>query len=183
MSDTEDDEVEAPKIVKPKRQQTEAQKENFRKALMARAANVAKRNETKDERIINKKLTTLATKAEKLKAKIVKLGQSPAQGQSPKPPVVQEVVDTESESDADSEPEIVIIKQTKKPKKPKKRIVVVEPASDSDSEPEEVIQKAKPRPKLGQSPAQGQSPKPKPQVTHDPKQHVVLPRVNNLRFY
>ena len=160
MSDTEDDEVEAPKIVKPKRQQTEAQKENFRKALMARAANVAKRNETKDERIINKKLTTLATKAEKLKAKIVK------------PHVVQEVVDTESESDADSEPEIVIIKQTKKPKKPKKRIVVVEPASDSDSEPEEVIQKAKPRPK------------PKPQVTHDPKQHpVVLPRVNNLRFY
>ena len=65
-----DEEVEAPKVAKPKRPQTEAQKENFRKALAARAANVAKRNETKDERIINKKLTTLATKAEKLRAKI-----------------------------------------------------------------------------------------------------------------
>jgi len=153
MSDT-DDEVEAPKVpsasASAKRPQTEAQKENFRKALAARAANVAKRNETKDERIINKKLDTLATKAEKLKAKI--------------PPKVKEVVEDVSESD-DEEPEIVIIKQSKKPKK---RIVVVEPATDSESEPEEVIQK----------------PKPKLPIISEPSPTVsFLPRVNNLCFY
>ena len=149
-----DEEVEAPKVAKPKRPQTEAQKENFRKALAARAANVAKRNETKDERIINKKLTTLATKAEKLRAKI------------PPKAVVSEVVENKPEDDDDeSEPEIVIIKR--KANKPKKRIVVVEPESESEDEPEEVIQKPKP--------------KPKPRVAEP--HHVVVPRVNNLRFY
>lgn len=160
-----DEEVEAPKVAKPKRPQTEAQKENFRKALAARAANVAKRNETKDERIINKKLTTLATKAEKLRAKI------------PPKDVVPEVVEHRAarsqsklenkpeDDDDESEPEIVIIKR--KANKPKKRIVVVEPESESEDEPEEVIQKPKP--------------KPKPRVAEP--HHVVVPRVNNLRFY
>ena len=149
-----DDEVEAPKVAKPKRAQTEAQKENFRKALAARAANVAKRNETKDERIINKKLTTLATKADKLRAKI--------------PPKVLPKEDVpEVEEDEEDEEEIVIIKKKAKPAK--KRIVVVEPETESDNEPEEVIQKPKP--------------KPKPKPVSDPPQHVAVPRVNNLRFY
>jgi hypothetical protein len=156
-----DEEVEAPKVAKPKRPQTEAQKENFRKALAARAANVAKRNETKDERIINKKLTTLAAKAEKLRSKI------------PPKDVVPEVVRSKPEDgDDESEPEIVIIK--KKPKK--KRIVVVEPDSESEDEPEEVIQKPKPRaiaePRACSASAQ-----------RDAQHHVVVPRVNNLRFY
>ena len=168
-----DDEVEAPKVVKPKRQQTEAQKENFRKALAARAANVAKRNETKDERIINKKLTTLATKAEKLELAL--RARSDCKAKIPpkvvKTPIVKEILTKDSDEESDEEePEIVIIKKAK-PKK-KKRIVVVEPESESDDEPEEVIQKPKP--------------KPKPRAINavsTPLEHVVVPRVNNLRFY
>ena len=152
MSDCESEAIEAPK--KPKRVQSEAQKENFKKALAARAANVAARSETKDERIINKKLETLATKADKLKAKIPK--------KEPPPPPPSDDGDDESET------EIVVIKKKAKPKK--KRIVVVEPESESDDEPEEAIQKPKPRlPKA-----------PPPPVVSPP--HVKLP-IFNMRFF
>ena len=153
MSDSGNEAIEAPK--KPKRVQTEAQKENFKKALAARAANVAARSETKDERIINKKLETLATKADKLKAKI------PKKEPPPPPP-------SDDGDDDEEETEIVVIKKAK-PKK-KKRIVVVEPESESDDEPEEAIQKPKhikAPPKLPPPPAPPQ---------------VKIP-VNNLRFY
>ena len=152
MSDCESEAIEAPK--KPKRVQSEAQKLNFKKALEARAANVAARAETKDERIITKKLETLATKADKLKAKI------PKKEPPPPPP--------SNDGDDDEETEIVVIK---KKKKPAKRIVVVEPESESDSEPEEAIQKPKQRQvKVAPPPP----PPPPPQVK--------IP-INNLRFY
>lgn len=139
---SESDTLEAPK---PKRVQTEAQKENFRKAVAARAANVAARNETKDERIITKKLNTLATKAEKLKAKI---------------PLKPEPEPEESED----EPEIVVIRKKSKPK-PKKRIVVVEESSSSDDEVSESVQKPKSKPK----------PKPIDPVPIQVRQQVSLP--------
>jgi hypothetical protein len=118
MSDNENEVLE-----KPKRAQTEKQKEAFIKAQAIRQANIqAKRKE--------KELAKTEEKVEKLTNKVKDMNMA-----LPKKAV--KVPESDSESDE------IFVKMTPKKHK-KKRIIYVEPESSSSCE-EEVIQKPKPK--------------------------------------
>jgi hypothetical protein len=114
MSDDEE-------ITKPKRVQSEEQKEALKKCVDARKLKADTQKEVKVKQVVESKLVKLKAKEKKLLSKL------------PQP---------ESSEEEEEEPEIVVLKRHKKPKK--KIIVVEESESEEDEEPVRIQRVKKP---------------------------------------